>query len=168
MKAHWNDGRLGGSVGTALALLAAVVVAGACGVIVAYALSVGGGGAAQPSASEESASSEIPPAYEFVPFGAVTTNLAEGRLTRLMRVSITLQVKRESASAIQKVLTVDKKAVFTDWLVTHLSDKRLEDVTGTLSINRLRREIQDGFNAILAQSGDYKVESVLFEEFIVQ
>jgi flagellar basal body-associated protein FliL len=44
----------------------------------------------------------------------------------------------------------------------------LEEVEGAAAIRRLQREIQDGFNAILAETGDAKVDAVLFEEFNIQ
>ena len=95
-------------------------------------------------------------------------NLTEDRLTRYVKVNITLEVDPTKADAMTKLMTGPDKAVFRNWLITYLSDKQLQDVKGANAMNRLRREIQDGFNAILAERGDLKVERVLFEDFNVQ
>ncbi len=49
-----------------------------------------------------------------------------------------------------------------------MSDKGLQEVSGAGGVNRLRREIQDQFNALLYQDGSDKIRDVLFEEFVVQ
>ena len=168
MKRKLNDGREAFALGTALVLLGAVVVAAAIGLLAAYAFSAGAGKARPLSDSEEDPQTEQSSDEAIVPFGPVTVNLSEGRLTRLMRINIKLRTSKESAQPMKELLAGERKAVYTDWLVRHLSDKGLKDVTGTESINRLGREIQDGFNALLAEDGQYKVDAILFEEFIVQ
>lgn len=149
----------------AVAVGAVLVVAAVCGVVVAYAVS----GSSAPAGNEPATKpDQAPDERTFVSFGSAVANLAEGRLTRYVKVTVSLQVKSPQAADITRIVTQEKKAVFSNWLVTYLSDKQLEDVRGTSSINRLRREIQDGFNAILADYGDYKVDDVYFEEFNVQ
>jgi len=168
VKRKLDDGREAFTLGTALVLLGAVIVAAAVGLLAAYAFSGGPGQKRAPSASEEDLQAERSSADAIVPFGPVTVNLSEGRLTRMMRINIKLRTGKESAQPLKELLAGERKAVYTDWLVRHLSDKGLKDVTGTESINRLGREIQDGFNALLAEDGGYKVDAILFEEFIVQ
>ena len=146
-----------------LVAVAAVALAVLGGKAAAGAL-IGGGDAVQ--------TDEIPetpvPELEILPFGVVSVNLSEGRLTRYLKVSITLELSKESADDVQRMLDDGKRAIFQSWLIAFLSDLRLEDVKGSVAVNRLSREIKDGFNAILAQYGDAKVDRVLFEELIVE
>jgi flagellar basal body-associated protein FliL len=146
--------------------LGAVLVAAALGLAAAYALTSKLPEA--PEKSEQQAAPEMLSKREYVPFGTSVVNLAGGRLTRYLQVSIVLKVDKASAPAVQKQVQNGRKAVFKNWLITYLSDKRLEEVEGAAAIRRVQREVQDGFNAILAESGDTRVEAVLFEEFNIQ
>lgn len=160
------DRRAGVSSVTLIAGLGAFLVAAALGLAVAFALTSKppqGQGKPGSGIAHETADN-----YEYVPFGSSVVNLAGGRLTRYMQVNITLRVTRESAPAVRQQVESGQKAVFKNWLITYLSDKQLEEVEGAAAIRRLQREIQDGFNAILAETGDAKVDAVLFEEFNIQ
>ena len=162
-----NESRKGIALVPVVAVACAVLAAAVCATVVALAVT---GGPAK-DGQETAASSDAPKADApgvFVPFGDAIANLAEDRLTRYVKVKITLQVSAEQADGVQKVIDGPQKAVFRNWLITYLSDKQLQDVKGANAMNALRREIQDGFNALLAAQGDYKVERVLFEEFNVQ
>ncbi len=162
-----NEHRKGIAVVPLVAGVCAVVAAAVCATVLALAVT----GGASKDVQETAASSDAPKAKDpgvFVSFGDVIANLAEERLTRYIKVKITLQVSAEQADGIQKVMDGPQKAVFRNWLITYLSDKQLADVKGANAMNTMRREIQDGFNALLAAQGDYKVERVLFEEFNVQ
>ena len=144
-----------------------MLVALAAGVVAAYALTpseAAEGAAADAVADVE----EVAPEYEFVPFGDVQVNLSGARMTRYMHVVITLKVSKDSAGEVRKLVEESERAVFTNWLITFLSDKQLEDVDGAAAIRALQREILDGFNMILAESGEDRVDDVLFEEFNVQ
>ena len=125
----------------------------------------------KPEATEEEAAAEkVQEAaeYVFLPFDMTVVNLAEARLTRYLSVTLSLQVKRESSAAVRQVFESDRKAIFKNWLISYLSDKKLEEVKGSASLSELRREILDGFNIILAEHGDERIDAVLFEEFNVQ
>jgi flagellar protein FliL len=103
----------------------------------------------------------------FVTFGDVVVNLAEERLTRFLRVKLILVV--DTANEKQATELVQKnKAILKNWLISHMADKGLQEVSGAGGVNRLRREIQDQFNALLYQDGSDKIRDVLFEEFVVQ
>jgi len=150
-----------------LLVVAVVIVAAASGLFVAHTLSTGtSSGQADLAAEQDDTSSS--PAMEFIDFGSVVANLAEGRLTRYLKVDITLQVSGKDAGKVREMMSEGEKAVFKNWLIGYLSDKKRDEVNGTANINRLRREIQDGFNAILAEQGEGKIDSVLFTEFNVQ
>ncbi|MEZ6050619.1 MAG: flagellar basal body-associated FliL family protein [Planctomycetaceae bacterium] len=103
----------------------------------------------------------------FVPFGEVTVNLDEGRLNRYLRVNITLQIDKADEESIAKLLEL-RKAMLRNWLLSHLSDKGMDDIRGASGQNRLRREIRDHFNTALFSDGYDRIYDVLFEEFNVQ
>jgi len=106
--------------------------------------------------------------YGYVAFGPVLVNLAEGRLTRYLKISISLQVKKKSTETVKQIVTDSRKAVFRNWLIIYLSDLALEDVKGSSAVNRLRSDIVKGFNALLSKYCEARVEDVLFEEFSIQ
>jgi flagellar basal body-associated protein FliL len=148
-------------VGVGLVLLCAALGLGA-----ALALTSRPAAAKSPAAAEQAASGAAE--YDYVPFGSVVANLSDGRLTRYLQVSIILKVEKGSSEALKTALDGGEKAVFQNWLITYLSDKGLDQVGGAAAITRLQREIEDGFNAILAQNSEPKVQAVLFEEFNIQ
>ena len=162
-----NDGRRGLALVPILVISGAVLVAGVCAVLAAV-LMTGGSSKGKPDTAASSDAPKVQAPTSYVPFGDVIANLTEDRLTRYVKVNITLEVDPTKADAMTKLMTGPDKAVFRNWLITYLSDKQLQDVKGANAMNRLRREIQDGFNAILAERGDLKVERVLFEDFNVQ
>src|SRR5437879_267533 len=76
----------------------------------------------------------------FVPFGEVVVNLAEERLTRYLRVKIILVIDgNQEKPHTEKITKV--KATMKSWLISHLTDKSLKEVSGGAGVNRLRREI---------------------------
>jgi flagellar FliL protein len=103
----------------------------------------------------------------FLSFGDVVVNLAEGRLTRFLRVKLILVVDEPQENAV-KDLIEKQKAILKNWLITYLCDKSLDEVTGAAGVNRLRRDIQDNFNNLLFEDGVEKIRDILFEEFNVQ
>lgn len=120
-------------------------------------------------ASTEPASTpkEASPRVVFLPFGEATVNLAEGQLRRYLRVKIVLSVESPHKSEVTEA-TAYRKASLRNWMIAHLSDKTLQDVTGRVSVNRIRREIRDHFNEMLLADGAGHIQEVLFEEFVVQ
>lgn len=106
--------------------------------------------------------------YSYITFGPTVVNLAEGRLTRYLKVSIALQVPEESAKKVRTILTEERQAVFSNWLITHLSDLELDQVKGSAAVNRLREEIRTGFNRLLSRYSEASIENVLFKEFSIQ
>ena len=102
-----------------------------------------------------------------VAFDPVVVNLAESQLRRYLRVKLLLVVDQSQEKATNDLLN-GKKAFLKSWLLSHLADLSLEDVSGKVGQNRLRREIRDQFNAMLFPDGSEKISDVLFEEFVVQ
>ena len=103
----------------------------------------------------------------FLNFGEAVTSLGVQHANRYIGVNVTLQVDEEESVEIQA--KIDKrKAVLMNWLLAHLSDKSIEDVSGAAGQNRLRREIQDQFNDLLFDDDMDRIRDVLFEEFKIQ
>ena len=146
-------------------IVGAVSLAVAAGVFLAWGVASGTiplneGGAAN--------SKEKGPNAAFVSFGSTVVNLSEGRLSRYLKVTITLRVPEKSKSEVKKIMEGGKEAVFKNWLICYLSDMKMEDVKGSSSINRLREDIKKGFNDILERYSSAEVDSVFFEEFNIQ
>lgn len=103
-----------------------------------------------------------------VRFGDVTGNLQSERLNRYLRASIVLGVapsqKMNTAEAISGLSPRLK-----DWLVSHIADMTLADVTGKARQDLLRDEIRTGLNSVLKTEGYPElIEAVLFDEFNIQ
>ena len=109
----------------------------------------------------------------FLPFadgdkdGGIVVNLDEGRLTRYLRIAITMQIPKASEEEFKKKLEA-KKIVLRNWLLSKISDLDLDAIRGAAGQNRLRREIRDQFNSVLCPDGYDQIYDVLFEEFNVQ
>ena len=109
----------------------------------------------------------------FLPFGepgkdqSVVVNLDEGRMSRYLRIAITLQIPKSQEETFKKLIEA-KKIVLRNWLLSKISDLDLDDIRGAAGQNRLRREIREQFNAVLCPDGYDQIYDVLFEEFNVQ
>lgn len=119
------------------------------------------------AASENTVSEALPEDITFLPFGEVTVNLDEGRLNRYLRVNITLQIDKADEESITNLLEA-RRVMLRNWLLSHLSDKGMDDIRGAAGQNRLRREIRDHFNTALFTDGYDRIADVLFEEFNIQ
>jgi flagellar basal body-associated protein FliL len=153
--------------GSTLPMLIVGVVAAVSGAAVPIAL-----GMATPAAHTEAkpAAHGTPTnsrAMSFVTWGEVTVNLAEARMNRYLRLKIVLHV-RKSDQAIVEAALAEKDLVIRNWLVSHLSDKELDDIRGKAGQNMLRREIRDYFNSNLFSDNYERIYGVLFQEFNVQ
>ncbi len=109
----------------------------------------------------------------FLPFGeagkdqGIVVNLDEGRMSRYLRVAITMQIAKASEEEFKKKVEA-KKILLRNWLLSKISDLDLEDIRGAAGQNRLRREIRDHFNSVLCPDGYDQIYDVLFEDFNVQ
>ena len=102
-----------------------------------------------------------------VPFGEVTVNLDEGRMNRYLRLKIAVLIAKEDELMVTEAMTA-KTAVLKNWLLSHLSDKALEEIRGKAGQNMLRREIRRQFNETLFSDRRDHVYDILFEEFNIQ
>ncbi|SFI36596.1 flagellar basal body-associated FliL family protein [Planctomicrobium piriforme] len=103
----------------------------------------------------------------FVTYGEVTVNLDEQRMNRYLRLKIVLHVRRADETVVKAAMS-EKELLLRNWLVSHLSDKELDDIRGKAGQNMLRREIRDHFNAALFPDHYERIYDVLFQEFNVQ
>ena len=103
----------------------------------------------------------------FVPFSDVTVNLNEGRMNRYLRIKLSLQIEQSQEKVVTEAVE-RQRLVLRNWLISHLSDKELDEIRGAAGQNMLRREIRDQFNTVLFSDGRDRVFDVLFEEFNVQ
>ena len=109
----------------------------------------------------------------FLPFGepgkdqSVVVNLDEGRMSRYLRIAISLQIAKSQEETFKKLID-EKKILLRNWLLSKISDLNLDDIRGAAGQNRLRREIREQFNAVLCPDGYDQIYDVLFEEFNVQ
>ncbi len=150
-----------------IVLAIALLMAGAGGVVAARYI-VQDDSAAEKNGAEEKKEAQKKDDFSYVRFGSVVVNLAEGRLTRYLKVKIALKLPKGSAPKVKKIIESGRKAVYTNWLITYLSGLRLEQVKGSDAIRRLRGKIKVGFNEILQREKDIQIKAVLFEEFNVQ
>ena len=103
----------------------------------------------------------------FIPFGEVVVNIDDGRLNRYLRLNLTLQVHVDHVEEVTTRME-SRRILLKNWLLSHLSDKDMEEIRGAVGQNRLRREIRDEFNTVLFPDGFDRIHDVLFEEFNVQ
>lgn len=144
------------------------VIAAGSGFAVPFFLPTGEGGkSADAAASARGLAPRIPDDLAFIPFGDVTVNLDDGRLSRYLHLSFSLQIEKKDELELTKLIE-GKRAILRNWLLSYLSDKGMEDIRGAAGQNRIRREIQDQFNTILFPDGYDRIYDVLFEEFNVQ
>jgi flagellar basal body-associated protein FliL len=102
-----------------------------------------------------------------VPFGEVVVNLAEERMNRYLRIKLAVLVDAESEKDVTALLTKQKAAVKSK-LINHLAGKSLKDVSGSVGVNRLQREMLERIEEVLYPDGNSRIRSVLFEEYVVQ
>lgn len=107
----------------------------------------------------------VPPS--FVEFGEVVANINEGRMSRYLRVNVTLQVKGEDQEKATAALE-SHKAILRNWLLGYMSDLQLDDISGLTGQNRIRRDAQNHFNDVLSPDGTDLIQDILFQEFTIQ
>lgn len=102
-----------------------------------------------------------------VPFGEVTVNLDEGRMNRYLRLKISVLVAQEEQEKVIEAMTTHTP-VLKNWLLSHLSDKTLEEIRGKAGQNMLRREMRRQFNETIFNDRRDHIYDILFEEFNIQ
>ena len=122
-------------------------------------------GMSSSSSAEEVVVEDLTPA--FIEFGEVVANIPDARMSRYLRVAITLQINAED----EEQLTADvelHRPILRDWVLRYLSSLSLDDIKGADGQNRIRREIQNFFNEHLSPDGVDVIQDILFTEFQIQ
>jgi flagellar FliL protein len=122
---------------------------------------------AKPKTDKTKAHSEAAGKTAIIPFGDVVVNLVDPRMQRYLRVKVAVLVDEESEEEVTELLTKHKAAVKSK-MIGHLAGKDVKDVSGTVGVNRLQRELLERFEDVLFPEGHSKIRSVLFEEYVIQ
>jgi flagellar protein FliL len=115
------------------------------------------------AADETGANEEV----DYIDFPEITVNLNEARHARFLRIHFSLQVPASQKKKIEKDVT-KKAPKFNNYIQVYLSDKTLEELSGSFGRNRVSRELRDYFNEVLFEDGIERVQDVLFNDFQVQ
>jgi flagellar protein FliL len=102
-----------------------------------------------------------------VPFSDVVVNLVDPRMQRYLRVKIAVLVDAEAEEEVTALLNKHKAAVKSK-LIGHISGKEIKDVSGTVGVNRLQRELLERFEDVLYPDGHGQIRAILFEEYVIQ
>lgn len=102
-----------------------------------------------------------------VPFSDVTVNLVEERQQRYLRLKIAMLVDAEAEKEVLELVT-KKKAAVKSALIGHLAGKSTKDVSGSVGVQRMQRELLERIDEVLYTDGNSRIRAVLFEEYVVQ
>jgi flagellar FliL protein len=101
-----------------------------------------------------------------VEVGEVVVNLSEERMTRFLKVKVAIQCEHAAEGKVHE-LVEKHKAALKSFMISHIAGKTLKDVSGTVAINRLQREMLERFDDLLFPDGESPLVAVLFEEYVV-
>lgn len=110
---------------------------------------------------------EIPKGPQFMQVGRLVVNLNEQTLTKYLTLDVVAQAEGKDAATVKSAIE-SRMPILRTWMTSHLADKSVDDLRGKVGINRLRREMQDQFNALLFDDGHERVTDILFEEFHIE
>lgn len=102
-----------------------------------------------------------------VPFGDVVVNLVEERQQRYLKLKIAVLVDAEAEKEVTDMVT-KKKAAVKSALIGHLAGKGTKDVSGSIGVQRMQRELLERTEEVLYPDGGSRIRAVLFEEYVVQ
>lgn len=119
----------------------------------------GGGGAHGPKVNTGPYQGE-----GYLVFDRMIMNLHDPALIKYLTIEVVLVVDPSDEVSVFQLIA-KKKPLLRDRLVTLTADKTLDDVTGKVGVNRLKREIHDEFNRILFPDGVRRIQDVLFDEW---
>jgi flagellar basal body-associated protein FliL len=102
-----------------------------------------------------------------VPFSDVVVNLSEDKMTRYLRLKIAVTVDADHEKEVTEELTKHKAAIKSK-IISHVAGKTLKDVSGTVGVTRLQRELLERFEDVLYPDGGGEIRAVLFEEYVIQ
>lgn len=99
---------------------------------------------------------------------SVIANLDEPGVTRYIRTTLILRFSSELIEADYQATLDSKKADMIDWLYTYMAGLSLEEVQGTRSIERFKKNVLKNFNELLFPETKPMLKQVLTKEFQVQ
>jgi flagellar FliL protein len=102
-----------------------------------------------------------------VPVGDVVVNLAEERMQRYLKLKVALLVDPDKEADVTE-LVGKQKAALKSKLIGFLAGKSLKDVSGSVGVARLQREVLERVEEVLYPDGHGPIRAVLFEEYVVQ
>lgn len=102
-----------------------------------------------------------------VPFGDVVVNLSEDRLQRYLRVKVAVLADADGEKDVTDLLT-KRKAAVKNAMIQHLAGKTLKDVSGSVGVTRMQRELLERIEEVLYPDGGSHLKAILFEEYVVQ
>lgn len=118
-----------------------------------------------PEETVEETPEDLKPA--FIEFEEVVVNIQDGRMTRFLRLNPMLQVT--TGSMEDATAEVDaQKAILRNWMISYLSDLTLDELKGSVAQNRIRRDIHNYFNDVLAPDGTELIQDVLINNIQLQ
>lgn len=158
-------------------IIAIVILAGSAGGF-ALSMMMSGSAAGEPNEMAQKpaeqvfdplqAKTETQKTWLYTKMDPIVANLDEPGVTRYVRVSVILELSSQLDSINGEVFLDEKKILLQDWMTTYLAGLSLEDVRGSRSLNRIKREVLDQFNQLLFGQDKAYIEKVLFKEFAVQ
>ena len=105
--------------------------------------------------------------YAYLAFGETVVNLGDGARNRYLQIQLSLQVNKLDLDMITKSLE-SNKVPLQDWMLTYLSEKTLEDVSGAAGLNRIRRDILNQFNTVMFPDRYDRIHDIKFTKVAVQ
>jgi flagellar basal body-associated protein FliL len=116
---------------------------------------------------DQEASAKHDPRNSLIPFDSIVVNIEDGRYTRYLRVKITLVVEARDEKLVKELVEREKQFLQT-WVLGYLQDRKLEQLHGSVGMNRVRREIRGEFNQRLFPDGPEKIKDILLPEYNFQ
>ena len=104
-------------------------------------------------------------AYDLEP---IVGNLDEAGSMRFLRVAISIEMSPELDSTKSIGYLDERKAVMKDFVTTYVAGLSLEKVKGSSNLNRIKKELRDGFNEQLFPESKPLVQRVFLREFAIQ
>lgn len=122
-------------------------------------------GSSDPDEPVAETAEDLKPA--FIDFEEVVVNVQDGRMTRFLRLNPTLQVASGSMEDVTAEVE-SQKAILRNWMISYLSDLTLDELKGSVAQNRIRRDIHNYFNDVLAPDGTELIQDVLIGNYQLQ
>jgi flagellar protein FliL len=102
-----------------------------------------------------------------VPFSDVVVNLVDPRMQRYLRVKIAVAADADAEEEVTALLA-KQKAELKSKIISHIAGKDTKEVSGTVGVNRLQRELLERFEDVLYPDGHSQIRAILFEEYVIQ